>query len=466
MTRQKPHVLVCDDESAARRGAMRALGSSSYDFTECESGADCLQALAREAFDLVLLDLRMPEMDGMAALGEIQKLPAPPPVVVVTADAGLKTAIDAVKAGAEDFVAKPYEIDALRHVVKKTLEQSLLKRENWSLENEVRRLRGTGQIVGESDAMARLLDAIDRVAPSRATVLVTGESGTGKELVAQRIHALSVVSRGPFVTVNCAAIPESLVESELFGHRRGAFTGALRDRAGKFQEAHGGTLFLDEIGDMTLDAQAKLLRALQEGEVEPLGGGRSVRVRVRVVAATHRDLKERVEQGRFRDDLLFRLRVIEIPVPPLRERNSDITLLARHFLASFGNGKLELGPDAVASLRAYDWPGNVRELRNAVERASIFCRDGIVRSADLPHEVVGGGAEPVASTAWDPGDDFQTAKQRVVERFERDILTKALQKHRGNVSRAASALGLHRQNLQQKLRHLGIAAGSFRESSD
>ena len=464
MSKINARILVCDDEPTARRGAIRALGKN-YAYVECSNGAECLEAMTHQTFDIVLLDLRMPVMDGQTALEAIMKRPAPPPVVVLTADAGLATAIAAVKAGAENFIAKPYEIEALRHVVEKTLEQNRLQRDHRHLAEEVHRLRGPGLLLGDSSAIRRALDAIDRVAPASATVLIFGESGTGKELVARRIHELSGVAHGPFVTVNCSAIPDTLVESELFGHRKGAFTGADRDRAGKFQEADRGTLFLDEIGDMALDAQAKLLRVLEEGEVEPLGGGKPVRVDVRVVAATHRDLKQRVEDGTFREDLLFRLKVVDVAMPPLRERAGDIALLARHFLESFGNGKLELSREAEASLTTYHWPGNVRELRNAIERASIFCGDGIVRPEDLPREVSGVSPPGASALIWDPADDFQTAKQKIVERFERDILTAALEKHSGNISKAARALGLHRQNLQQKLRQLEISAEDFRTAT-
>jgi two-component system NtrC family response regulator len=284
-------------------------------------------------------------------------------------------------------------------------------------------------------------------------------------LVARRIHDLSDRARGPFVAVNCAAIPDTLVESELFGHRRGAFTGADRDRPGKFRQADGGTLFLDEIGDMALAAQAKLLRVLQEGTVEPLGGGDPVPVDVRVLAATHRDLKAFSAEGRFREDLLFRLRVVEIELPPLRARGGDVLLLARHFLSSSRAG-LALSPEAEQALLAYAWPGNVRELANALERAAIFCRDGVVRPEDLPREVGGVDGKGKAAAgllAWDPDDDFATAKKKVVDRFEREMITAALREAGGNISQAARRLGLHRQNLQQKLHELGISAERFRE---
>ncbi|HKI02599.1 MAG TPA: sigma-54 dependent transcriptional regulator [Thermoanaerobaculia bacterium] len=471
---RKPRILVCDDEPVARRGAVRALGAEAYDFLECSGGGECLETLSRprHGVDLILLDLRMPGMDGMTTLAHLTALPAvsaasaasaPPPVVVITADSSLRTAIDAVKAGAADFLSKPYEIDELRFVVAKTLETARLQAENRRLAEEVRRLAGSRRLSGESPAMRAVLDALERVGPASAGVLIRGESGTGKELVARRIHELSDRVRGAFVAVNCAAIPDTLVESELFGHRRGAFTGADRDRPGKFRQADGGTLFLDEVGDMALAAQAKLLRVLQEGIVEPLGGGEPVGVDVRVLAATHRDLKALAAEGRFREDLLFRLRVVEIELPPLRERGGDVLLLARQFLAASARAGLSLAPETERALLAYSWPGNVRELGNAIERATIFCHDGIVKPEDLPREVAGGEGRPAAGfLAWDPEDDFATAKKKVVDGFEREIIAAALREHGGNVSQAARRLGLHRQNLQQKLHELGISAEAYR----
>ena len=465
MSRTKTRILVwrrrvhCKARRGPRRSATNATHSSS-----AQNGAECLETLESTPVDLVLLDLRMPVMDGATTLAKLVEAPMPPPVIVITADATLTAAIEAVKAGASNFVAKPYEIGALRHVVERTLEERRLTGENRRLNEEVRRLRGASTLVGESEPIKRTLDAIDRVAPSTASVLITGESGTGKELVARRIHELSAVSKGPFVTINCSAIPDTLVESELFGHRRGAFTGADRDRSGKFQEADRGTLFLDEIGDMALTAQAKLLRVLQEGVVEPLGGGQPVTVDVRVVAATHRDLKKQVADDHFREDLLFRLKVVELPMPPLRERGEDILLLASHFLEELGNPRMRFAADVAARLRSYPWPGNVRELRNAVERASIFCREDTVQLDDLPADVLDavGSVSDAAVAVVEESDDFQTAKQKVIERFERRALTAALKKHDGNVSHAARALGLHRQNLQQKLRQLDISAKDFR----
>ena len=477
--RRKARIVVCDDEAAARRGVVRALGQEEYDFVECRDGRECLEALARSRarVDLVLLDLRMPGIDGMTALGEIVEAPAAaqrPPVVVVTADTSLRSAIAAVKAGAADYLAKPYDIEELRLVVRRTLETVRLRRENRWLAEEVRHLAGPRRLLGGSAAMQAVLETVERVAPAAATVLIVGESGTGKELVARRIHELSARRGHPLVTLNCAAIPDTLVESELFGHLRGAFTGAERDRTGKFQQADGGTLFLDEVGDLSPAAQAKLLRALQEGVVEPLGGGRTVEVDVRVLAATHRDLRAMAADGRFRDDLLFRLRVVEIQLPPLRERGEDVLQLARHFLAhNAGTGRaprhparLSLSPAAEQLLLDYAWPGNVRELANAIERAAIFCRGDQIGPADLPPDLragTGSSAAPAeAAIAWPPGADFQTAKAQLVDRFERAYLAAALRAHGGNISRAAVGLGIHRQSLQQKLRKLRLPAELFR----
>ena len=465
----RPQILVCDDEQVARRATVRALGKATYDFVECDDGLAALDTLSPRdhGIDLVLLDLHMPGMNGMSFLSRLDELPAPPPIVVVTADTSMRTAIDAVRAGASDYLCKPYAVDELRIVVEKSLETARLQSENRRLAAEVQRLGGSAELLGESAAMQAVADAIRKVAPTTASVLILGESGTGKELVARAIHRQSERASGPFVTVNCAAIPDTLVESELFGHRRGAFTGADRDRRGRFQEANGGTLFLDEIGDMAQPAQAKLLRALQEGRIEPLGGGPSISVDVRIVAATHHDLKQMTRAGSFREDLLFRLRVVDIELPPLRDRGGDVLLLARHFLDAAGGGRLQLTPEAAHVLCAYPWPGNVRELANAIERATIFSRDNVIRPADLPADVrrdPGFEAKPSEpAMRFGEQEDFRTAKARVIEAFERSILSETLRTHGGNVSRAAQALGLHRQNLQQKLRALGISASTFKK---
>jgi DNA-binding NtrC family response regulator len=462
VTPEAVRIVVCDDEAAARRGIVRALSAHGFDFVECADGRECLEILAGERPDLVLLDLRMPGMDGRATLDEIVAMSDPPPVIILTADTSIQTAIEAVAAGAADFVTKPYELGELRLVVQRTLDAAALRRDKQRLEDELSSLRGAEAAVpfiGESAAVEELLAAVDKVAPTAASVLITGETGTGKGLIARRIHQQSSVAEGPFVTLNCTAVAETLVESELFGHRRGAFTGADSDRPGRIRSADGGTLFLDEIGDLPLAAQARLLRVLQEGVVEPVGGG-ELTIDVRVLAATHRDLKELVAEGSFREDLLFRLRVVEIVTPPLRDRGQDILLLARSFLDEVSPRPLRLTPDAEDALLAHDWPGNVRELRNALERAAIFCRGGIVQAADLPGDVGGavesGSPAPLELIDWREGDDFRTAKERLIERFERTVISDALARHGGNVSAAARELGMHRQNLQQKIRKLGI----------
>ncbi len=469
MEPRSARILVCDDEPAARRGILRALGRR-YEYAECASGTECLEELERSGADLVLLDLRMPGLDGRATLERILESNAAPPVVMVTADSSLRTAIDCVQAGAADFLAKPYEIEELRWAVERTLEGVRLRQENRALRREVKRLGASGRLVGSSEAMKRLFDELERVGPTTASVLIRGETGSGKELVARRIHELSAANDGAFVALNCAAVPESLLESELFGHRKGAFTGADRDRPGRFREAHQGTLFLDEIGDMPAAAQAKLLRVLQDGVVEPLGGGKLVRVDVRVLAATHRDLEELCREGSFREDLYYRLRVVEIALPPLRERGEDVLELARTFLAEAGRGQVEISPEAAGALVAYSWPGNVRELRNAMERSAIFCSEGVVCLDDLPAEIregTGGvaGAAPAGTTAWTPGADFANAKEEVLERFERRYFSALLAEHGGNVSHAARAAGIYRQNLQKKLRQLEIDPRSFRAAA-
>ena len=452
-------ILVCDDEAAARRAIVRALGRDHH-YLECATGTDALERLESAAVDLVLLDLRMPGLDGRATLERIVAMPAPPPVIIITADANLRSAVDALRAGAADYVAKPYEIEEVRWVVQRTLDASGLARENVQLRARVRDLGGRDELLGDCPPIVALRGELEQVGPSGASVLIRGETGTGKELVARSLHRTSGRS-GPFVAVNCAAVPETLIESELFGHRRGAFTGAERDRTGRFQLAHGGTLFLDEIGDMPRDAQAKLLRVLEDRHVEPLGG-KPVAVDVRVVAATHQDLERLCAEKRFRQDLYYRLRVVEVSVPPLAARGSDVLLLACAFLEAAGGRPSAIAPEAASALTAYPWPGNVRELRNAMERAAIFCHGGPVELAHLPTEIRSVSAPAVAPIADGAAADalaglsFQEAKARVVERFERGFLHAALERAGGNVSAAARDLGMHRQNLQKKLRQLQI----------
>ncbi len=464
LERASATLLVCDDEPAARRGMTRALGREGFRMLECGSGHEALAVLEEHSVDLVLLDLRMAGLDGRATLERIVAQPEAPPVVMVTADSQLRTALDCLRAGAADFLAKPYDIAELRWVVRRTLESRRLSRQNRRLRSELVRLVGDGELLGDSPAMAELRDILHRAAPTDASLLIRGETGTGKELVARTVHRASAVADGPFVALNCAAVPESLLESELFGHRKGAFTGADRDRAGRLQEAHGGTFFLDEVGDMPLAAQAKLLRVLQERRVEPLGGGKPRTIDVRVLAATHRDLESMVEDGSFRQDLYFRLRVVEVEVPALRLRGDDVLLLARAFLQRFAGRVLELSADAARTLLDHRWPGNVRELENAMQRAAIFCRGSLVEAADLPSDLRAGSGSPAPRTDAEapPELPFVEAKARVVEAFERRYFDDLLRRHEGNISRAAREAGLHRQNLQKKLRQLDLDAAAYR----
>jgi DNA-binding NtrC family response regulator len=382
-------------------------------------------------------------------------------------------AVEAIKSGAYDYLSKPFEIEDLRLVVKNALETVRLRRENRTLRRRIE-LEGArqGPLLGNSEAMQRVRGVIEKVAETDATVLVRGESGTGKELVARELHERSSHRRkGAFVAVNCAALPSELIESELFGHERGAFTGAAARRRGKFEQADGGTLFLDEIGDMSANVQAKLLRALEERRIERLGGGESIPVDVRIVSATHRPLEQEIERGGFRADLFYRLRVVTVEIPPLRERREDIPQLAqvfaRHAAERYGLPERVIAPSALRRLVEYDWPGNVRELRNAVERSMILAEGADVTASDLPEEISGAQRtqkEPTASAAsapaTNPGDlfvPFTTDFREDRREFERRYIARCLEETGGNVTRAAAILGMHRQSLQHKLRELGLA---------
>ena len=466
---KKPRILVCDDEPVARRGAARALGAESYDILECIDGRECLAALERprHGVDLILLDLRMPGMDGMTTLAHLTALPAPPPVVVVTADSSLRSAIEAVKAGAADYLAKPYEIDELRFVVAKTLETARLRTENRRLAEEVKRLAGSRRLSGESPAMRAVMDAIERVGPAAAGVLIRGESGTGKELVARAIHELSERARRALRGGELRRHPRHPGRERALRPRRGAFTGADRDRAGKF--AAGGRRHpLPRRGRRHAARRRRpsSCASLQERDVEPLGGGDPVPVDVRVLAATHRDLRG---DGRRRAasarTCCFRLHVVEIELPPLRERRDDI--LAPRPRTSWpprSRAGARLAPRP--SARSSPTPGRATSASwptPSSGRPSSAAATGDPARGSPPggaRRRRGGGGRTLL--AWDPEDDLPTAKREVVERFERAMLIEALREHGGNISQAARRLGLHRQNLQQKLHELGIAAESFR----
>jgi two-component system, NtrC family, nitrogen regulation response regulator NtrX len=447
----KPSVLIVDDEAGVRSALSGVLRDEGYQVEAVESGEACLDRLARAPYDVIVLDIWLPGIDGLATLERLRQRHVDSPVVMISGHGNIESAVRAIKMGAFDFVEKPLSLEKTVLVVGNAVRQRRLEAENRALRARVdRRL----EMVGESHLMTKLRQQIATAAPTNIRVLIYGENGTGKELVARSVHALSRRRAGPFVEVNCAAIPEELIESELFGHVRGAFTGALADRRGKFELADGGTLFLDEIGDMSLKTQAKVLRALQEQVVEPVGGASSVRVNVRVLAATNKDLPSEIKLGRFREDLYFRLNVIPIFVPPLRDRSEDIPLLAEHFMTElareYGRRPKRFEPGAVAGLRTYRWPGNVRELRNVIERLLIMVHGETITLGDLSFLEGAAEAPPEAAGGVVPLHEAR-------EQFERDYILRALAAQQGNMSRTAEALGVERSNLYRKMRAFGIA---------
>jgi two-component system nitrogen regulation response regulator NtrX len=452
-------ILIVDDEAGIRASLSQILGDEGFEVEAASTGEKALDLLAKSQFHLVLLDVWLPGRDGLEVLQEIRSRHPDPAVVMISGHANVETAVRATKLGAFDFLEKPLSLEKITLVARNALRHRRLEERNLALRESLRR---RPVLLGESDVMKRLLEEVASAAPTDGRVLIFGENGTGKEVVARTIHALSRRSEEPFVDVNCAAIPEELIESELFGHVKGAFTGAAENKRGKFDLADGGTLFLDEIGDMSLKTQAKVLRVLQEQTFEPVGGATTVKVDVRVIAATNKDLTELIRSASFREDLYFRLNVLPLRVPPLRERPTDIPILARHFLAEFarhyGRPMPALEPPAVEAMKAYAWPGNVRELRNVVERLTIMGPRGRIAVGDLPPELRGdaaaSGAEPALAGAGGP---LREAR----ERFERWYIARRLREHGNNVTRTAEALGLERSHLHRKLKALGLAPERF-----
>jgi two-component system nitrogen regulation response regulator NtrX len=444
-------ILIVDDEPDIRRSLCGVLEDEGYAAHAVESGEACLVELGRETRELVLLDIWLPGMDGMEALTRIQEMPLPerPVVVMISGHGNIETAVKATKLGAFDFLEKPLTIQKISVVAKNALEHRRLQIENGRLrEGTESRYR----IIGESVPMKALRHELALMAGTNGRVLIYGESGTGKELVAHALHAMSPRSAELFVEVNCAAIPEELIESELFGHIKGSFTSAHETKIGKFQKADGGTIFLDEVGDMSLRTQAKVLRALEEQRFEPVGAAAAVQVDVRVVAATNKNLDEEIERGNFREDLFYRLNVIPFHVPPLRDRREDIPLLADYFLREFttayGRKPKELTPEAYRILQEYHWPGNVRELRNLIERIVILNPQVRVDARHIPLNVTRRPAER-------PMDRFGSLAE-VREAVEREYILKKLEETSGNVTRTAELLGLERSNLYRKMKTLGI----------
>jgi two-component system response regulator AtoC/two-component system nitrogen regulation response regulator NtrX len=454
-------LLLVDDEEPARYGMRRALESLTDDIFEAEDGRKAVRLAEEERPDLIIMDISMPKMDGMEALEEIRKLPSPPLVVMVTAHGSEKTAVDAMKKGAYDYIAKPYEVDELRLVARNALERISLERENRRLAAELEKHEAYGEIIGTSEIMGGVFDRIAKVCQTDVAVLIEGESGTGKELVANEIHRRSHRADKPFVVMNCAALPENLIESELFGHEKGAFTGATAQRKGKFETADGGTLFLDEIGDMSFNTQAKVLRVLQEKNFERLGGEKTIEVDVRIISATNKDLATATKEEQFREDLYYRLKVVSIALPPLRERKGDIPLLAERLVETFSkehNKNIQgVDPEAMKALHSYGWPGNVRELRNVLESSVVLTGGDILLSEDLPPEITGGAAGAMSGALGvDQSLPFREWKKLMVESAERDYFMRRLKDNGYNISRTARELEMHRQSLQQKLRELNI----------
>ncbi|HVO66164.1 MAG TPA: sigma-54 dependent transcriptional regulator [Syntrophales bacterium] len=449
----KNTILVVDDDLAHRTMLKTLISGWGYNIAEADDGQKAIEAVHQKAFDLILMDIRMVRVSGLEALAEVKKLNPAIPVVIMTAYASVETAVKALKEGAYDYLTKPLDFDELKFTIERAMEHTHLKEENRHLRESLASQFNRQNLIGRSPAMARLMETIAQVAPSEATVLITGESGTGKEMIAGAIHFNSLRKEGPFVKINCAAITETLLESELFGHEKGSFTGADRRKEGKFRQAEGGTLFLDEVSEMSPAMQVKLLRVLQEREITRVGGDEVIKVDVRVIAATNKDLIKEMETGRFRDDLYYRLNVVTINVPPLRERREDIPLIAQHFLKMFAekNRKNIKGftPQVMDQLLKYNWPGNVRELMNAVERGVVLSRSDYLGEGEL---VLAVRDQELSEEA-----PLKVSKEdMLLEEVEKEAIMKTLEMVGGNKSEAARRLGITRRTLHIKLKKYGM----------
>jgi two-component system response regulator PilR (NtrC family) len=457
MTENQKHLLIVDDEAALREAIAERLGDHGFIVEQAASGEEALDRLAAFAFDILITDLRLPGIDGRQVLDAATERYPDLIAIVITGFGTVKDAVEAIKQGAADFITKPFQFDALMHVLRSAMEQRRLKSENAYLRSQLEaRYRFEG-IIGRSEPMRELFELLETVAATSSTVLITGETGTGKELAARALHHNSPRRNNRFVALNCSAIPETLLEAELFGHVRGAFTGAVGNRQGRLEQAHKGTLFLDEIGTMSPALQAKLLRVLQEREFERVGDSHTVKIDVRVIAATHSDLAKMVADGTFREDLFYRLNVIPVQLPPLRDRRDDIPLLVQHFLdrlsAESGRGPVTVSQEAMRRLMAYAWPGNVRQLENAVERALAFSKGRAqLDVADLAPELQNPPAATDSSQVWFPeeGIDFD----RYVEAVELSLIRRSLERTQGNKRQAAKLLNLKRTTLIEKLKRL------------
>ena len=453
----KAHLLIVDDEANTLASLARAFRLTGYEATVCDNAERALELVKTQPFDLILSDVVMPEKDGLSLLEDLKSLELPTPVVMMSGQAHIEMAVRATRLGALDFLEKPVSTEKLLLTVENVLRLKRLEEENRQLLGRL----GKHEMIWSGEAMRVVMAQVDRIAASAARICILGETGTGKELVARTVHNRSLRNAGPFITLNCAAVPAELIESELFGHEKGAFTGAAARHLGKFEQAQGGTLFLDEIGDMPLPMQAKLLRVLEEGEIERVGGDRPTRVDVRIVVATHRNLEELVRQGKFRQDLFHRVYVFPLALPPLRERPEDIPVLVDHFArqiaAQNGWKPVAFAPEAIDELKLYAWPGNVRELRNVVERLLLLAGGQTVDAATvrtaLPHASARSGA---------PAADSRTLAHRV-EAFERETIIAELRRHQNHITKTARALGLERSHLYKKCQQLDIDLRAMRK---
>ncbi len=452
MTGEK--ILIVDDEEGMRKLLGRVLAKNGYESVTAANGNEALRLIESEQFDLVITDIKMPGMDGLQLLQELKEFDPALPIIVITAYGTVESAVQALRAGAYDYITKPFENDEIKLTVAKAFERERLLAENRYLHEELEgRYRFSG-IIGSSEVMKQVFEMSSSVASSNANVLITGESGTGKELIARSVHYNSPRKDKPFIVLNCAALPENLIESELFGHEKGAFTGAINSKKGRFELAHDGTLFIDEVGEMTPSSQVKLLRVLQEHEFERVGGSRTIHCDVRLVAATNKDLEQAVKDGSFRDDLYYRLNVVNVHMPPLRDRREDIEELARHFLeryaAETGKKITDISPRALSCLLAYEWPGNVRELQNVIERAVVLAKGESLTPHDFPQNLQGDARICVDI----PDRDGNLTE--LLEDLERQLILQTLRRHNNSQTKAADALGIKRTTLRYKMEKYGL----------
>jgi len=454
MENTKPGILVVDDEEDILL-LYKNLLKNEYNLTVTNSGADAVRKASEKHYDLAILDVIMPEMNGMEVLKKIKEIDGSIDVIMVTASKEVKPAVDCLKFGAFDYIIKPFEVEDLLSTIRKALERRKIIMENLYLKQALDERASMGELIGKNDKIRKIYDIIEHIAGSDSTVLITGESGTGKEIVAETIHKKSRRANKPYIIVNCAAIPENLLESEMFGHERGSFTGALDRHLGKFELASGGTIFLDEIGEMPLAMQVKLLRAVQEGAIERVGGEKSIPVDIRIIAATNIDLKKAIQDKKFREDLYYRINVIPINIPPLRDRSEDIPLFINYFLAKYNkelnkNIKYMTG-EALKVFQEYSWPGNIRELENLIERIVTLSKDDHIDTAHLPKDIVHSNAGSNGAFSLEEG-----SLMKAVRNFEKNIVIEALRYCNGNQTSTAKTLGIHRTTLISKLEAYGI----------